>query len=193
MVSGCLSSSKRGVYSGFNQCKIRNFRATLLGHLDWMMEKSGRSDWFSRAGTDSWSREFLRAACKCVPHLRDKLTSLSLTLPYRTDAANSHLDTSVINRQTFRRRSIGLKNNYDLAVIHASSGGMTSRRYIGWRATNCTVALHCSTFDSTNTAIRVLPRRDYIGNRWRNFRRRRARQYYFGSTPSLISNVYSLK
>lgn len=75
-----------------------------------------------------------------VPHLRDKLTPRFLPLsshpslpclllsvrPFNltpsADAANSHLDTKVINhRTTRRRRSIGLKNNYDLAVIHATA------------------------------------------------------------------------
>lgn len=56
-----------------NQCKNRNFRgATLLViWIGWRRRRLEATD-FSRAGTGSWSREFLRGACKCVPHLRDK-------------------------------------------------------------------------------------------------------------------------
>lgn len=157
MISGAPVEFKaeRGVYPGLNQCKIRNFRAaqpSLVIWTGWWRSRVEATD-FSRAGTDSWSREFLRAACKCVPLLRDKLTPLlAPTLPHRTRRRKfpswyrRHKPPDVsssVDRLEKQLQSRGYSRDGD-------GGGMTSHRYIGWRATNCTVALYCLTFDSTN-------------------------------------------
>lgn len=73
------------------------------------------------------------------------------------DAANSHLDTGVINhRTTRRRRSIGSKNNYDLAV-YSRGDGMTWL-VISADARQIAPSHFTMTFDSTDTAICIFPR-----------------------------------
>lgn len=55
--------------------KIETFMARPLWPFGLDDEGAGlEADWLSRAETDSWSREFLRAACKYAPRLYDKLS-----------------------------------------------------------------------------------------------------------------------